>query len=75
MPSKVIKLRVNEAEQAMFKRLCGGNIKRNRSELIRFWLHREYNRITTRRSVVADSAVATDWRTGRPRGRKVEAAV
>lgn len=51
----------------MLAKLCAGSIRRNPSELVRFLIHREYGRLTTRSSVVADAEVSTDWRNGRPK--------
>lgn len=65
--SKIVGVRLSEAEQAMLAFICesrDGSL--NPSEKIRQLIHREYNRRTTGRSVVDDNAIRSDWRTGRP---------
>lgn len=63
----MIPLRLKPEEVEMLDKICrseGGS--RNRSELLRLLIHREYGRRTRGRSTVAESAVSSEWRNGRP---------
>ncbi len=75
MPSNKIQIRLNPDEQIMLKKICnrGGSADRhNPSEMVRLLIHREYAKHCRKRnrenwSAIADAAIATDWRRGRPK--------
>lgn len=66
MKSQILHLRLQPDEWEMLSHVCGGEVKRNKSEMIRLLLHREYYRRTTGKSVVPDGNIATEFRNGRP---------
>lgn len=71
MGSKIITLRLNQAEQDMLAKVCHNpNGDLNPSELLRLLLHREFTRRTTGKSVVPERAISSEWRNGRPPGQK-----
>lgn len=76
MPSKPkkISIRLNAQEAEMLNGLCNGQTSYTPSELFRFFLHREHNRRHARTSVVPNAAYSTDWRIGKPKGKRGEAA-
>lgn len=66
MPSKILHVRLNDQEWAHLAHVCGGDQKRNPSEMVRLLLEREFSRRTTGKSVVPENAIASDFRDGRP---------
>lgn len=66
-PSSVIHVRLTARELAALDHCRSSEDgKRNRSELVRLLIMREFRRRTTGKSVVADSEVSSEWRVGRP---------
>lgn len=61
-----IRLQPREVEMLDRVRISKDEGERNRSEILRLLLHREYGRRTNGRSVVAGNAIASDMRNGRP---------
>ena len=71
MKSCVITVRLTPPEVAMLDRIrLSTNNNKNRSECVRLLIHREYARRKRGTSVVPDRDIASDWRNGRPRGKR-----
>lgn len=66
--SQIIHVRLTAEEVAALDHCCKSEDgDRNRSELLRLLILREFKRRTTGRSVVEDREVSSEWRVGRPR--------
>lgn len=72
MKSSIQRVRLQPHETEMLALICesGDRGKLNPSEMIRLLIHREWTRRTTGKSAIQTNAVASDFRTGRPKAVK-----
>lgn len=74
MPSRIIPVRLNTAEQEMLATCQASDVRgdMNASELFRLLLHREYNRRVKGTSKVSPGAIASESRNGRPKKKALD---